>query len=78
MLALGFSCCVWDGSRPRRSLYAARLLKKGMTKQQVRQILGEPNKNYGEGWAYSSLFSWSIFYVRFDEHNLFEESDYDW
>jgi hypothetical protein len=55
-----------------------RNLERGMTQQQVRQVLGEPRSTDTRGWHYSRPMAWPIVHVRFDANGRMESYDYDY
>lgn len=77
-LVLGFSYVMWNFNQPPFRLAKLQTLQRGMSQQQVKQILGEPNSVSDGQWAYSRQLSWPIVYIYFDEQGLFKESVYDY
>ena len=78
VLVLAFSYLLWNVNQPPFRLEKLQLLQKGMSKQQVKQILGEPSDDFNDHWAYSRPLSWPIVYIYYDERGLFKESVYDY
>ncbi len=83
---------VWNADRPPVALDQLARLRPGMTQDQVRDLLGAPNRTEtspvqisrgdppasgSECWTYSQPLSWAIVRVRFDEAGRFVASDYD-
>jgi hypothetical protein len=69
---------MWNVNQPPFSLAKLKQLRPGMSQAEVRQILGSPESDFGDHWAYSRFMAWPIVYVRFDENKLFKESEYDY
>ena len=75
---LGFSSLIWNVNRPPFDLVRLQQLQPGMSRIEVRRILGAPKSDFGDHWAYSRIMAWPIVYVRFDEDGCFRMSDYDY
>lgn len=69
---------MWNFYRPPFDLVRLNQLQPGMSKHEVREILGAPNVKFEDQWAYSRFMAWPIVYVRFDERGRFTESEYDY
>jgi len=68
---------VWNVDQPPKAYHLADSLQEGMSKQEVQQILGAPNKDYEHQFAYTRFMAWGIFYVNFDEDGKLKNYDYD-
>ena len=77
MLMAMFALAVWNFNQPPRAYYLADSLQKGMSKQEVQKILGSPNNNHGDTYAYNRPFAWGIYYVIFDGEEKLIEHYYD-
>ena len=82
LLALVFA----SFNSPPVSLAKLERLHTKMSTNEVRQLLGRPSSIYAEAnpggptsakWAYSSLLSWPIVYVYFNENGNYERHVYD-
>ena len=67
----------WQFDRPPFDLSKLQELQRGMTQQQVREILGEPQSRDATVWHYSRMMSWPTVHVRFDGNGRVESHDYD-
>jgi hypothetical protein len=81
---LTYVICTFDS--PPFDLRELGKLKLGMSRAEVRAVLGSPEHVYparpddpgvGESWSYSRPFSWPIVYVYFDSEGRFREHRYD-
>lgn len=75
---VGAGWLIWNVNRPPFDLGRLQQLRPGMSQAEVREILGAPQSDYGDNWAYSRFLAWPIVYVRFDESRRFTESEYDY
>jgi len=73
----GCAFLVWSFNRPPRAYYLANSLQEGMTKHEVRKILGKPDSDFGHSFAYNRPLSWGIYYVIFDNDGKLKEHYYD-
>jgi hypothetical protein len=76
--ALGGCWVIWNFNRPPFDLTRLQQLRPGMSRAEVRHVLGSPKSDYGDHWAYSRFMAWPVVYVRFDEGGRFTRSDYDY
>lgn len=60
---------------PSFDLQRMEQIELGMTKDEVRKILGEPHSDFGNSWAWST--GWPIVYVYFDAEGRYREWVYD-
>lgn len=74
---VGFGMLVWQFDRPPFDLTKLQQLERGMTQQQVRQMLGEPRSTTGRTWSYSRPMVWPVVHVRFDASGKLERHEYD-
>jgi hypothetical protein len=77
LAALGFGLVIWQFNRPPFDLAKLQQLRKAMTQQQVRQILGEPQNANTTSWHYSRSMAWPIVHVHFDTNGKLESHEYD-
>ena len=61
----------------------AKQITTGMSKDEVRNIIGSPYKTYtdngsGEAWVYGHTFQWTGFYVDFDENGFVVDAYFDY
>ena len=68
---------LWNFDQPPKAYYLADSLQEGMSIQEVQQILGPPNSDYGYAFAYTRSGAWGIYYVIFDEDEKLKEHYYD-
>jgi hypothetical protein len=78
VVAIAIGYMLWSFNQPPFPLSRLDELNKGMTEDEVRRILGEPNTLHPRHWTYSRLFSWSIVHITFDSNGRFLESDHDY
>lgn len=74
---IGIPWLIWNFGRPPFDLDLLHELQRGMTKAEVRHILGSPTADSGDEWAYSRFMAWPIVYVRFDADGTFASSSID-
>ncbi len=72
-----FGWFAWNFDRPPFELARLQQLQPGMSQGEVQTILGKPNADYGNHWAYSRFMAWPIVYVHFDKNGRFVKSVYD-
>ena len=72
---VAFAC--WNFDQPPRAYHLVDSLQVGMSKQEVQQILGSPDGDFGHSFAYQSSWGWGIFYVYFDKNGKLKEYNYD-
>jgi hypothetical protein len=75
---LGIGLLSLQFNRPPFDLVKFQQLHRGMTSQQVRQVLGKPTSTNETSWHYSQPMSWSIVHIHFDRNDLLESHDYDY
>ena len=76
VIVIFFFAC-WNFNQPPRAYHLADSLQEGMSKQEVLQILGTPNSDFGHQFAYSRFMAWGIFYVDFDKDGKLIDYRYD-
>ena len=74
---VGFGLMLWQFNRPPFDLAKLPQMQRGMTQQQVRQILGEPRSYDATGWHYARPLAWPIVHVRFDASGRLQDYEYD-
>src|SRR5262245_48264266 len=74
---------IWQSDRPPFDLAKLQQLQRGMSQQQVQQVLGEPQSSEagvtsvdGTSWAYSRWMAWPTVYVDFDASGRLERYEY--
>ncbi len=86
LVIIPFSCFVylpyWVMESPPVKQSAADRVKVGLSKAEVRSILGEPSQThmYDEGrenWVYSHKFQWQYYTVYFSEDGKVIDSELD-
>jgi hypothetical protein len=76
VVAIGYM--FWSFNQPPFSLSLLEQLEVGMTQDEVKSILGDPDSVDPMHWTYSRPFSWPIVHITFDNNGKFAESDYDY
>ena len=74
----GFGLVLLQFSRPPFDLLKLQRLHGGMTKEDVRGILGQPRSVEAAAWHYARSMAWPIVHVHFDSSGRFESYDYDY
>lgn len=78
LVAAGLLFAMWRFDQPPFDLRLLDRLEPGMSKQQVREILGAPDHpTEGDTWSYSAFFAWPVVHVRFDAAGGLVSHEYD-
>lgn len=67
----------WNFNRPPFDLRELDRLRPGMSKDEVARLLGKPESDFGNSWAYSRFMAWPIVYVYFDDQGKLLRHEYD-
>jgi len=68
---------LWNFNQPPFELSRLERLQPGMSQQDVRQILGNPQSQSPGTWSYARTMSWPIVKVHFDKNDRYTTSEYD-
>jgi hypothetical protein len=78
MVAVGVIYALYQFNQPPVNMAKLEQLRAGMSKNAVRQILGEPTVVRGKHeWSYERMLSWPILYIYFDKKETYKEYVYD-
>ena len=76
--AVLFGLLYWNFDQPPFDLARLKRLHEGMSREEVRTILGEPSGRDDTAWHYSRPFAWPVVHVRFDASGKLVSHDYDY
>ena len=71
IVVLGFAALMWRINQWPVDLDDLDRLEVGMSKDEVRAIVGRPKYDSGSSWTYEQTLSWPLVYIYFDDDNRF-------
>lgn len=77
LAVLGCAWVLWNFDRPPFDLAKLERLSPGMSKSDVREVLGRPRHVGEASWVYIRLGSWPLVQVYFDASGRFVRSEFD-